>query len=84
MTNGNYFGDEMMPMADDGAHSGRLARRQFVFSLAIGVLLLTFAALIASQPSLFAGSRVGLHKSKVAAPEIIDANPTAAVFEPRG
>ena len=68
MTNAHYFGDDIADFGADTGEVSNLARRQFLFSLTIGVLLLASAALISARPLGVDSQPVAQHQIKLVAP----------------
>ena len=68
MANKHYFGDDALDFGFEPADVRNPARRQFMFSLAIGALLLASAAMIGAHPRGPDGPPVARHQIKPAAP----------------
>ena len=81
MTNAHYFGDDTLDFGDDVGDVHGLARRQFMFSLTVGALLLASAALIGAHPFGADRSPLALHHVKHVAPAEFSA-PSQAIALP--
>ena len=68
MTNAHYFGDETLDFGLEAGDGRNLARRQFMFLLIIGALLLASAALVGAHPFGADRPNVALHQIKLVAP----------------
>ena len=84
MTNSHYFGDDTMDFGADAGDVRALARRQFLFSLAIGALLLASAAMIGAQPIGADRSPSAAHQARIGAPALVDGAAPPVAFAPRG
>jgi hypothetical protein len=70
MTSADYFGDDSIQLVPYAGAIDDLARRQFVFSLVVGGLLLAVAALISLNAAAPNRSRVALHHMPAASAAI--------------
>jgi hypothetical protein len=81
MTDAHYFGDDTPGLGDDVGDVHGLARRQFIFSLTVGALLLASAALIGAHSFSADRSPLALHHAKHVAPAEFSA-PSQAIALP--
>ena len=69
MANAHFFGEDTLELGLEAGGAPNLARRQFTFSLIIGVLLLAAAGIVGARPLVTNNAPVAVHQINVVAPE---------------
>ena len=69
MANAHFFGEDPLEFGFDAGGAPNLARRQFMFSLIVGGLLLAAAAIVGARP-LVKDTRTAAHQINYVAPEV--------------
>ncbi len=69
MANAHFFGEDTLELGFEAGGAPNLARRQFIFSLIVGGMLLAAAAIVGARP-LVTDTRNARHRVNFVAPEV--------------